>query len=77
MKHYVRIIDDNGLFVEDAFVDELSANTIAVECPSGLFHPKWDGEKWIEGGTPPEPSPIAPSLEQRVILLGSSSLSGC
>lgn len=55
MKKYVRIIDNDGYFLEDAFVDELTENTIETPCPSGFYKPKWDGEKWVEGGEAPEP----------------------
>ncbi|MDD4276161.1 MAG: hypothetical protein PHO33_04195 [Clostridia bacterium] len=54
---YVRIIDENGLFVVDAFVDELTEFTIETPCPSGFYHPKWNGENWVEGGTAPMESP--------------------
>ena len=50
----VRIIDDNGLFIEDAFVDELTEFTIETPCPDGFYLPKWDGEKWVEGKTADE-----------------------
>lgn len=55
-KHYVRIIDSDGFFVEDAFVDELTEFTIEMPCPDGFYLPKWDGEKWIEGGSAPVPT---------------------
>ena len=51
---YVRIIDSNGFFVEDAFVDELTEFTIETPCPEGFYLPKWDGEKWVEGKTAEE-----------------------
>lgn len=63
---FVRIIDENGLFVEDAFVDELTDRTIETPCPSGFYRPKWDGAQWIEGGTAPEAAEPAPTLEERV-----------
>lgn len=40
---------------------------------NGLYRPKWDGEKWVEGATPqeieqmkPPEQPHPPSLEERV-----------
>ena len=51
---FVRIIDSNGFFVEDAFVDELTEFTIETPCPDGFYLPKWDGEKWVEGKTADE-----------------------
>ena len=50
---YVRIIDSNGFFIEDAFVDELTEFTIEAPIPNGMYAvmgvtPKWDGAQWIE-----------------------------
>lgn len=46
-------IDDNGTFIEDVLIDaterDLPPNIVTIPVPDGLFHPKWDGEKWIEG----------------------------
>jgi hypothetical protein len=63
---FVRTIDSNGLFVEDTFVDELTDSTIETPCPDGFYLPKWDGEKWVEGGTAPTPQPTEPTIEERV-----------
>jgi len=46
---FVHIIDSNGLFIEDAFVEELTEFTIEEPCPDGFYKPKWDGSQWIEG----------------------------
>ena len=46
---FVRLIDENGLFIEDSFVSELTKFTIEKPCPSGLYLPKWNGTEWIEG----------------------------
>ena len=51
---WVRIIDENGMFVEEQFVSEITDLTIIEPCPSGFFHPKWNGETWIEGLTQSE-----------------------
>lgn len=64
--HYVRLIDGNGLFISDAFVEKLTLHTIETPCPEGFYLPKWDGTKWIEGGTPSTPQPSEPTLEERV-----------
>ena len=52
--YFVRIIDTNGFFVEDAFVDELTEFTIETPCPDGLYLPRWDGSTWVEGKTADE-----------------------
>ena len=59
---YVRIIDSNGYFIEDAFVDELTEFTIETPCPDGFYLPKWDGEKWVEGKTAEEIAAIKASV---------------
>ena len=51
---FVRIIDSNGFFVCDDFVDELTEFTIETPCPDGFYLPKWDGSAWIEGKTAEE-----------------------
>jgi len=66
---FVRIIDENGLFIEDAFVDELNEYTIEMPCHSGFCRPRWDGEKWIEGGEPPTPETPEPTLEEKISIL--------
>ena len=74
---YVRIIDENGFFVEDAFADELTENTIETPCPAGFYKPKWDGEKWVEGLTEqemPQPTAPAPSAEDRLQALEMAML---
>ena len=69
---YVRIIDENGFFIEDAFVEDITARTIEEPCPEGLYHPKWDDEKWVEGLTQEQIDTIKtsavqePSLEERL-----------
>ena len=51
---YVRIIDENGLFLEDGFVEELTQFTIETPCNVGFHRPKWDGLQWGEGLTDEE-----------------------
>ena len=69
---FVRLIDENGLFIEDAFVEELTEFTIETPCPQGLYHPKWDGEQWVEGLTQEQIDAIKasavaePTLEERL-----------
>ena len=72
---FVRIIDPNGYFIEDAFVDELTELTIETPCPSGFYLPKWDGTAWVEGGTAEEIAAIQasvvvePTAEERISAL--------
>ena len=69
---YVRIIDSNGFFVCDDFVDELTEFTIEMPCSDGFYLPKWDGTQWVEGKTAEEIAAIKagaksePTLEERV-----------
>ena len=71
---YVRLIDEDGLFIEDAFVDELTEYTIETPCPDGFYHPRWDGEQWVEGGIAPEPTPYIPSESERLEALENAML---
>ena len=41
---FVRLINEQGIFIEDAFVEELTELTIETPCPQGFYLPKWDGE---------------------------------
>ena len=69
---FVRVIDDNGLFIEDAFVEELNEFTIETPRPEGFYKPKWNGTEWVEGLTQTEIEAIKagsepqPTLEERV-----------
>lgn len=56
-----RKIDNDGYFVEDVLLKEVpfhyddefnkiyNPNYISLEVPEGLYKPKWDGSKWVEG----------------------------
>lgn len=69
-KIFARIIDEDGIFQEDAFVkhDELTELTIETPCPSGFYLPKWDfeNEEWVEGGEVPEPTIPEPNEAERL-----------
>ena len=71
---FVHIIDSNGLFVEDAFVDELTELTIETLCPEGFYHPKWDGTQWVEGGTAPTSVQETPTESERITTLEDAML---
>ena len=78
MKLY-RIIDkQTKLFIRDDFTfDEETEIGLDVEASQGLYKPKWDGEKWVEGATEiPTPTPQAPTIEERVQLLEEVVLGG-
>ena len=72
----LRIIDkETGLFIRDDFTfDENTEIGLDVEPARGLYHPKWDGTKWVEGGTKPEKQLIKPSLEERLEALEAMEL---
>jgi hypothetical protein len=45
-------IDDQGFYTEDYIYKEnqdLEPNIIKTDIQKGLYKPKWDGEKWVEG----------------------------
>ncbi|TWT04594.1 hypothetical protein [Planomicrobium sp. CPCC 101079] len=60
-ERFVRIIDEDGYMIGEAFVKRLTHNTIPHRCPGGLYKPRWNGEEWVEGGEPPpyEPRPVS------------------
>ena len=51
---FVRIINENGIFINEDFVEELTPTTIETICSGGFYKPKWDGSKWVEGLTQAE-----------------------
>ena len=58
---FVRIIDNNGFFVEDAFVESLTdvdgnpiSTYIETPCPDGFYLPRWNDTQWVEGKTAEE-----------------------
>lgn len=47
-------INDEGFYIEDYMYqknENLNKDIIITEIQQGLFKPKWDGTKWIEGAT--------------------------
>ena len=64
-----RIIDkETNIFIRDDFTfNEETEIGLDVEASQGLYQPKWDGEKWIEGATeiPPQ-QPQTPTIEERL-----------
>ena len=62
-----RRIDRNGFYVDDETTPAKGLTIIEAPCPVGLFRPKWDGEKWIEGGSAPVDETEA--LKAKVALL--------
>lgn len=68
---YVRLIDQNGLFIEDDFVEELTPLTIETVCPEGFILPKWDfaNEVWTEGGVVPVPIAPEQTTEERLVIV--------
>ena len=51
----VYLIDKDGFYIEDYLMEdseqELESNIIQDEMQQGLYKPKWDGSKWVEGAT--------------------------
>ena len=71
----LRIIDKNThLFIRDDFTyDEETEIGLDVTPAQGLYAPRWDGEKWIETGQAPEPTPQEPT-ELELLMLAISEL---
>ena len=65
-----RKINNEGLFIEDVLLEErpftydenfekiYDEHYIETPVPPGFYWPKWNGEKWVEGGEAPLPQPI-------------------
>jgi hypothetical protein len=51
---FVRKIDEQGYFIEDDFVEDITEFTIETPVPQGFYKPKWNGAEWIEGLTQSE-----------------------
>ena len=66
MQNKIRIDIETGLYIETVHPSESGDDIISVECTGSYNLPRWNGEEWEEGGTPPEPEPQEPSLEERL-----------
>lgn len=48
----LRITNKSGDFLRDDFTFDTETEVgLDVEPAQGLYKPKWDGEKWVEGAT--------------------------
>ena len=65
---YVRLIDEDGMFISDEFVEELTEFTVETPCPSGFYHPRWNGTEWVEGLTVEEIQVIKDNVVVEVTL---------
>lgn len=74
------ITDSDGKFIKEG-IDFNPDNEMMVRTPFprdengqiGFWAPKWDGEKWIETGQAPEPTPREPT-ELELLMLAISEL---
>lgn len=79
---YRKIDLETGMFIEDVISDGLllmengepDPAYIALPCPPGFYWPRWDGEKWVEGGTAPEPTIPEPTIEERLAAVEAATL---
>lgn len=70
----LRIIDKQTYyFIRDDFTfDDTAEIGLDVTPAQGLYNPKWDGDKWVEGATQEEidqltkPQPKEPTIEERL-----------
>ena len=68
---FLHKIDDNGMFLEDCLLPSIPLNLnghpdahyVRNACQPGFYMPRWDGLKWVEGGTKPETS-VTTLIEQ-------------
>ena len=91
MKSWRKINPETGMFLEDVIEEarpllesgEPDPAYISTPVPpdAGFYHPRWDGEKWVEGLTPEEiaarqveaPTP-EPTQEERLAALEAAML---
>ena len=80
MKLFRKIDTTTGNFLEDVIFEshptlvdgELDPQYIEEAPEQGLYKPKWDGDKWVEGATQEEideltkPQPHEPTVEERL-----------
>ena len=79
MKQYCKIYPETG-FLDLSEPDVISE--VALEgseyvpgpAPGGFYRPRWDGEKWVEGGTAPDPVPTEPTIEERLAAVEAATL---
>lgn len=71
----LRIVDkQTNLFIRDDFTYDAETEIgLDVTPAQGLYRPKWDGEKWIETGQAPEPTPAEPT-ELELLMLAVAEL---
>ena len=71
----LRIIDkETHLFIRDDFTFNPETELgLDVKPAQGLYLPKWDGEKWVETGQAPEPTPQEPT-ELELLMLAVAEL---
>ena len=66
----VRIIDENGNFIRDEFIENLTNEKyVDGEVPQGFILPKWNGTNWVEGGIAPTPVAAEPTMEERMAVI--------
>ena len=73
----LRIIDKKTkLFIRDDFTfDEETEIGLDVEPTQGLYAPKWDGDKWVEGATQEEIDELTKPQPQEPLPLKMQTLS--
>ena len=64
----LRITTPTGIFLRDDFTHDPETEIALDVAPAqGFYLPKWDGEQWVEGGTPPNEIPVTePTIEERI-----------
>lgn len=76
---FVRKIDEQGIFIEDTYVEEINENCVETPIPNGMYAvpgitPKWDGEKWAEVIAKPEIAVVTEPTESEMIMLAIAEL---
>jgi hypothetical protein len=74
MHDKIKIDLNTGLMIDVVSPSESGKDIIETPCPDGFHFPKWDGEKWVEGGQAPSETSHEPSESERLAAIEAALL---
>ena len=72
MRKVIRINLETEMFLEEVILENgesLPKDCIETPCPDGFYHPKWDGEQWVEGLTQEQISKILENTPKQMLTI--------
>jgi len=72
MRKVIRIELETGMYIEDVILqntDVTPDDCTDVPCPDGFYHPKFDGDKWVEGLTQEQISKILENTPKQMLTI--------